>query len=511
MNIFGAITKTVRGVFKRPGLEAKASAPSSGKGAIPSDPPPKVPNKQQAVPSYRTQISPLESALLRTERNLANTDIVPTYRAGATTAAVIRDLARSSPDLSSVAHSYLRTAITGNYTMVGRNMDGTINPEATNLAAQLLRRFTLVPDYTLGFNSYGSLQSLSESLGLELMYYGACSMELVLDKARLPSRLFPISTTKLRLYEDDVGLRPVQLIGGVEIDLDVPTFFYASIDQDLLTPYASSMFEAAIQPILADSQFLNDLRRSMQRAIQPRLVVTMLEEQVKKSVPPEILNDPEKYAVFMNTLIASLTTAINDLEPSDALVGFDSVKYSYLTSEGPGNVGDTLTAVQELLNAKLTTGAKALPVMLGHASTGNASSTEALLFTKSADILRVKLNEMYSRAMTLAVRLMGQDCYVEFAYAPIDLRPAAELAAFKSMEQSRVLELLSLGMLSDDEASVILTGNAVLPAGYTPKTGTMFTVVKPDVGNPTSNTSALDKSQNSTAPKKPKSPAGGNK
>jgi hypothetical protein len=507
-NIFGT---AVRFLAAGPAAPATKASPKTGTSTpqIPTDPPPKVPPGQQALPSYRQQITPLASALLRTERNLANTDIV-SYRAGATTAATIRDLAVASPDLSAVVNSYLRTAITDSYTMVAYNMDGTINPDATNLAYQLLRRFTLVPDYTMGFNAFGDLQSLSESLGKELLLYGSASMELVLDKARLPSRIFPVSVTKLRLYEDDVGIRPVQLIGGQETDLDIPTFFYCSIDQDLLTPFSTSMFEAAIQPILADSSFLNDLRRSMQRAIQPRLLVQILEDKVKTSISPEVMNDPVKYAAFMNTLISSLASSINGLEPSDALVGFDSVEYSYLTSEGPGNIADTLKAVQELLNAKLTTGAKALPVMLGHAASGNASSTEALLFTKSANIIRIKLNELYSRAYTLAVRLLGQDCYVEFAYAPIDLRPAAELAAFRSMEQSRVLELLSLGMLADEEACIMLTGG-LPPAGYKPLSGTMFQTLPNVMANPASNTSTMGnagKGEPPAAPTAPKSPKG---
>ena len=468
--------------------------------------PPKVKPKQQTLPGYRTQVAANTSVIRNVDRQLANTD-VSTYRTGATTAATIRDLAAASPDLSAVKNAYLRTGITDSYTMVGRNMDGSISPEATQLAQELLRRFTFTPDYSLGFNAYGSLQSLSESLANELLLYGAMSCELVLDKARLPTRIVPVTVTKVKFYEEDAGVRPVQDVGGTEIDLDQPTFFYTAVDQSLLSAYPASMFEAAIQPILADASFLNDLRRSMQRTIQPRLIVQILEEQVKKQVSPEILNDPEKYAAFMNAFVSGLTQTINGLEPSDALVGFDSVEYSYLTSEGPGNVGDTLKAVQDLLNAKLTTGAKALPVMLGHASTGNASSTEALLFTKSANIIRLKLNETYSRVFTLAVRLMGQDAYVEFAYAPIDLRPSAELEAYRAMEQSRILEQLSLGMLADEEACVRLTGN-LPPAGYKPLSGTMFKNGGATIAaNPDSNTSSLNQNLSPGTPKSPKSPS----
>ena len=92
-------------------------------------------------------------------------------------------------------------------------------------------------------------------------------------------------------------------------------------------------------------------------------------------------------------------------------------------------------------------------------------------------MLRSKLNEFYSRALTVGVRIMGQDCYVEFAYANLDLRPAAELEAYRSMEQSRILEQLSLGLIPDEEACIMLTGN-LPPVGYKPLSGTMFKSAK---------------------------------
>jgi hypothetical protein len=84
-----------------------------------------------------------------------------------------------------------------------------------------------------------------------------------------------------------------------------------------------------------------------------------------------------------------------------------------------------------------------------------------------------KLNEMYSKMFTLAVRLLGHDVYVEFQYNTIDLRPESELESFRSMKQSRILDLLSLGMVTDEHASILLTGS-MPPAGYKKLSGTGF-------------------------------------
>jgi hypothetical protein len=274
----------------------------------------------------------------------------------------------------------------------------------------------------------------------------------------------------------------------------------------LTEAYPSSYIEAAIQPTLADADFSNDVRRALKRAILPRMTATIDSEKVKKMTPPEILADAEKFAAYKNSLIASIEAVVNQLNPEDALVSYDSVSYAFVN--GGHDPSGIIERLQKVLNGKLAAGAKTLPVILGHGTTSNASSAESLLYLKQANMLRVKLNEIYSRALTIAVRILGQDCYVEFEYADIDLKPASELEAFKAMKQSRVLELLSLGLITDEEASLQLTGN-LPPAGYKPLMGTMFTAAKPAAtGNPASNTSAMDQTLTSTAPKSPKSPKG---
>jgi len=453
--------------------------------------PPKVRPKQQSYPSYVRNVKPSTSVIRRDDRQLANKDLLD-YRVSADSRLAVRDLAASSPDLAAAANAYLRVALTQDYKCLARNMDGTFNLEATALANELLRRFDLVPNYAEdGFSQTASIRSLSESLGKQIIQTGAMCFELVLDKARLPAKLAPIATTQIKFYEDSKGLRPVQSIGGEDIDLDYPTVFYTSLDQDLLTPYAESPFESAIQPVLADAEYTNDLRRVLKRAIHPRLQAIINNELAIQRMPPEAFNDPVKLQAYLDNLVSQVESVVNGLAPEDALVSLDMVEFSYVAG-GTGQVPDVIKTVQEVLNAKLATGAKTLPSILGHgAGTQSIASSETLLFMKNADgVVRVKLNEMYSKALTLGVRLFGLDVAVYFAYDSIDLRPASELEAFSSMKQARLLELLSLGFLEDGETGIMLTGQLPGPS-FKPLSGTGF--FKPDPatadGNPYSGTS----------------------
>lgn len=486
---------------------AAQEGPQAGPGQLPTAPPAKAPNRPLAMPSYKTQVARAASALQRSDRRLANTDI-STYRTASDTRTVVRDLAATNPDLSATLNSYLRVGIPEDYTIVARDMDGAINVEATKLAQEMLRRITFLGDVTLGYNPVTDLQSLSESLAKELVQYGAMAVELALDKQRLPLYISPVSVTKIQFKEEEGGVYPIQVIGGEEINLDVPTFFYLSVDQDLLTAYSSSLLEPAIQAVLADTAFLNDLRKSMQRVIQPRLVATIIEDKVKQSAPIEIQNDAEQMGILFQNLIDQLTTTLTDLNPEDAIVSMDGVEFSMLKSEGgTGNVADTLAIVQKLIESKLAAGAKSNPAVLGRDTNGSAATTSTMLFIKNANIVRTKLNTIYSRLMTQGVRLMGHDVFVEFRYADIDLRPVQELEAYRAMKQSRILEQLSLGLISDEEASIQLTGN--LPReGHKPLAGTMFKTAAKTVTNPTSQTSTMnqtEKTLDTGTPDQPKS------
>jgi len=478
-------------------------------------PEPKVKSKQQAVPSYLRSAKPnTDSPLPRADRALANLDLT-TYRSGANTRIIVRDFAASSPDMSASVFAYIRTAITDSYVAVARNLDGSFNAEGTALAQAMLARFDVLQDYSDGFSGINSMRSNSEMLGKELMFYGACSGELVLGKDRLPRTIQPISVTEVDFYPDKSGkfLAPKQRKSGLLIDLDIPTFFYTSLDQDLLEPYATSPLEPAIQPVLTATEFMNDLRRVVKRVVQPRMTMRIDEGKMREFCAPDVLQDQEKLTAHMNSIISQMESKINGLAPEDALVFFDTVSVDLLNN---GNI--TLNKEWEVLTAimdsKLATGVKALPSILGHGSgSQNIASTETMLFMKSATgAVQLKLNELYSRMLTLAVRLFGIDVTVDFKYAPIDLRPEAELEAFKQMKQERVLAQLSLGFISNDEASLQLTGK-LAPLGMEDLSGTGFHQKSSAApGNPYSNTStgpgggALNQGLKPGTPKQPKGP-----
>lgn len=483
------------------GIVALAAKPTSsggktggGTSSLPPLPPIKAPSGGgSALPSYRKAVKASTSAITKTNFDVANVDLVSTYRFGATTAETVRSFSRFSPEMSAAFAANNRVGIPEKYITIARNPDGSFNLPGTMLAMQIIRQMNAMADYEDGFSHVGSLRSVSEALGRSMQGEGAMMLELVLDKSRLPLSLQPIGVGSVVFFEDDKGLKPFQKIGGELIDLDKPTVFYVTLDPDLYDAYPQSPMEAAVQAVIASSTFMNDLRRLCARHVYQRYDIKLIEEMISKRLPIEVVQDPSLLPGYLDQLIAEVGEAINNLGLDEALVHYDFFEVEYIKSEG--DTSGTFETVNTITSGKLATALRTPPSILGMGSTSqNLASTETLMFMLNADgMIRLKLNEIYSKAFTLAVRLFGLDVTVEFEYDSIDLRPKSELEAFFAMKQSRLLTLLSLGFMSDEEFCLRMTGQ-LPPPGHTPLSGTLFPVVPAaapaDNGNSTSTTGA---------------------
>lgn len=468
-------------------------------------PPPKVRPGSRGFPSFFSSTKPdPKQDIPRNDRRLANSDLL-TLRNATDTRKIVHDYAHASPDLSAALWAYLRVGIPTKFTAIAVSaVDGSIDVSATTLLQQIITRMDVLPPYEEGFSNVQSLQSTSEALAKELMMYGSMAGELVLDKSRLPSMIQPISTTSITFKPDGKGLKPIQKVGSEEIDLDIPTFVMISLDQDLLEAYSSSPFESAIKPVLFKEDFAQDIHRIIKKVLHPRQKVTINEERFRKFMTAEAQTDAAKAAEEMASLVNQIENQINTLSPEDALVFFDTLGFEV---ENPSNAG--LSAEYEVLqnigNSRLSTGAKTMGTILGFQSgSSNIASSETMLFMKSATgAVKAKLDQFYSRMFTLALRLFGLDVVVHFQYADIDLRPEADLAAFRQTQQMMTLERLSLGLITDEEACLILTGK-LPPAGYSPLSGTMFYKNNANAGSgPTERTnsgSTLNQNLNSDTP-----------
>jgi len=388
-------------------------------------------------------------------------------------AAAIRRLVRVDGTASTAVFTYVQVAMSGFTVKAYDSKTHEFSAEGTQLARSVIAGMDTLYDYSEKFSDKRPIDALVETSLLEAVLTGAVAGELVLDKQRLPKSIQMVPYEQLSWVKKADGVYPKQVpTTGDPVELNIPTFWVAESHKQTNVAYGSSMMESAIEMAFYFMEFIEDMRRAVRRSGHTRLIVKILSEKVEASAPPDVKSDPAKMKAWMETVRSEVEDVIKGLEPEDALVAYDAVEMDSIKADGDKtDYKELLTALSGILATSL----KSHPSILGLRLSGSQSlsNTESLVFLKIARAIQKPPEQFFSRALTLAVRLFGGDFYVKFRFGPIDLRPETELEAFKTMRQQRVLEQLSLGFISDEEAAEAL-GTGTRPAGAPPLSGTMF-------------------------------------
>lgn len=421
--------------------------------------------------------------------NPANTSI-GSQRFERTAAALMRTLAESNGLASTALINLMAMAESGWSVMAYDTWTQEFSRPGLLAAETVIAALDTAWDYSKGYNGRRSLASLMETALWEIPQTGGIGIELVLDKTRLPLDLvlFPYDQV---IWKSDGkgGVFPAQKPpAGQEVELNYPTVFVAESVKSADRRYTLPFVASGAQRLIHYESFVEDMWRILRRAGEPRIVIKLDYEKVVASASMEIREDDGKLAAYLDQVRSDIEGLLNDLQPEDALVTYDLAEVSQIDSAGEKK---DFQALLSELSGQAASAVKSNASMLGMRAGGsqNVASTEAMLSTKVASLLQTPVEEVFSKALTLAVRLYGIDAYVRLRFHPINLRPEDELEAHKSMKQARVLELLSNGRITDDEAQAML-GLRSLPAGAQELTGTGFYDAKPADTMPASGTNA---------------------
>ena len=369
----------------------------------------------------------------------------------------IRILTRTNGTFSAALNAYLQLAMSSGYKVTGY-VAGThqFDPTATLAAQSIIASMDTLYDYTLGYSSKQSISGLLETLLKEVLQTGGCMTELVLNPYRLPEAIIPIPLNTIEWITLSNGRRfPRQrpLGGGDLIDLDYPTICYAASAQQSNSIFPRSMFESALNMLFQHEELMEDIFRVIRRTGHTRMVVKIIQASVENMASPEVRDDPAKMADFFESVRVELEKNISALDPQDAVVTYDNVEMDSM-----GTAGDKAdySAVLDTMNGMLASSLKTMPSMLGMRMAGSQSlsNTESLTFLKLVQGIRLPIETVLSRTLTLAVRLVaGVDSYVKFEFNPVEIRPEAELSAHRAVLMQDIMRKLSLGYLTDDEAA----------------------------------------------------------
>ena len=388
-------------------------------------------------------------------------------------AEAVRKVAKRHPIVSTAVFNLVQVAHSPFTVKAYDSATHQFSPGGTNLARSIVASIDTLYDYSEGFSDKQTMDTLAVTMLREVATTSAVACELVLDKRRFPDRIQVIPYETLKYKSKGDGRKyPVQQGVGEEVDLNIPTFWISELQKDASDPYSVPMLLAAIEMAFYFTEFVEDMRKVVRRSGHSRTVVTLDSAKVTAAAPANVRGVPEKMQEFMEGVRQSVETVVSSLEPEDALVTYDTASVDEVSAKGEkADYKDLLNA----LSGMLATSLKGNPSILGLRLEGSQSlsNTESLVYLKVAAAIQGPVQDVLSRALTLAARLYGADIYVRVKFTPINLRPEDELEAFKTMKQDRILRLLSLGLIADEEASEEL-GLGELPVGYKPLSGTMF-------------------------------------
>lgn len=386
----------------------------------------------------------------------------------------LRLAVRLDGTLSTAVYDLVQVASTPLRVRAYESTTHRFSANGTVTARNIVALMDQVWDYTQGYADRRPIDAVKESALRECVLTGAVAGELVLDKARYPERLqiVPFETLTYKSAGDGTKYPVQRGLSAQEIDLDIPNFWVIESHLGADSPYPRSMMEAALPTLFYYAEFIEDMRRVTRRTGHSRLVMTLDAERVRLAAPEAARKDENLMKAHMESVREDLQRIVSGLEPEDALVVYDVAKGQDLSSKGEkADYADLL----QVLAGMAATSLKSHPSILGLRLQGSQSlsNTESLIYLKIAESAQTSVAMFMSRALTLATRLYGEDVYVKVEFSPINLRPRDELQAFEVMRQDRILDLLSLGFYSDEEAAEELN-LPPRPAGAPPLSGTFF-------------------------------------
>lgn len=394
--------------------------------------------------------------------------------------ALLRYLARTEGPLSTAVHNLVQVASNGYSVSAYSTGTNQFDVEGTNLANVIIARLNTLYDYSEGFSGKLSFKSLIEGMLREAVITNGVGIELVLDKARVPQQVQIVPLETIEWYNDSAGkpipAQNIKLPSGQSqtVFLDIATFWISRMAGDPADIYPRSMMEAAIKLLIYFEEFLEDVRRVVRQSGHARQVVSLDVDKATKTAPREVQNDPKKLRDWLSGIQTAVKTELEAISPEEAVILFDTAEYE-IKSPSFGSKID-YTPMLNVLSGMWATSMKTPPSALGmrlDSGSSSESNVETLIFLKSAKGIQAPVEAALSRMLTLSCRLLGADVYVNFKFDALDLRPEIELESFHTMRQTRILQQLSLGFISDDEAAVLLkTGPR--PEGAPKLSGTRF-------------------------------------
>lgn len=341
--------------------------------------------------------------------------------------------------------------------------------EGQSYLDSLVTKLNYEDDWADGFSQASTLSDQIGRIGRNILTSDNASAALFVQinpKTYEVERFYPIDCD--RIYFDGINglnairannntnrktpIKPYIYQNGRREFLDVVNFLWQPLDPDAEEIVGNNPLRPALRNTFTRIEFLENLRKVLKNQAWPKIKIVLDEEAVINMAPADVKNDPKKLIEFLNDYVADVKDQFTNLSADQNLIVYNTITdMSFLESTGKFDP----RPIAALLDSEAISSLKAPPSTVGKGGstkTGEGlASAELVIFRRSIKALRRNIENISSRAFTLALRLKGLQGYAKFRLKEFSLRPPEEAAQYDQMRQETVVKAWIVGSIGDSE------------------------------------------------------------
>lgn len=364
----------------------------------------------------------------------------------------IETIISETPDGKQAYNSYLRLANQGiNIELYNKNTNRRVK-----------RYDGEVRDFCskLGVNNSAGLDGMIDQLHGSSIARGAMACEVVVnpDGTDIDDVLLidPATFYEYKWIESEHRYAIYQKRDdGKKIDLYEGNFFYVPHQPKPGRPDGTLQFLAAIPTMTQFYQLLTDSMRILNRIGYPRYDVTIDEEKLLNSLPPNMKNTVEQQQ-------KAFRQAFNNVQGSLRAIGKDSdiIHFSSNSIEtiggGVNGAGIDVRAWFEVLEPLIINSFNMTPVLMGRLTSGSYSlgTVEFKIVTDTVDSMRRGSKRIIEQIINLWARVNGYPLYAVVTHNPINWEVQKEKLEVELMKMEKARRAEEYCWINHDMASV---------------------------------------------------------
>ncbi|HHB3508222.1 TPA: phage minor head protein [Bacillus cereus] len=364
---------------------------------------------------------------------------------------MIRDI---DPDASMAIWNFIRLGNSG-HELECLKPTGKPDKQAQELLNDIAKR--------VGKMYGGGTDQLIGVLFLTAITQGAIALEVELTEGIddvVDFHAIDPSTLDFRFNKDEKQLELVQKQDNGEYKvLNQEQVFYFPLDPDVNDPYGRSPILPILQIIFFQVQVLRDLQKVVHHQGHARFDISVVEEAIMKNIPPHIQGDAEAVQQYVTKYITEVQRMMSELEPDDDFFHTDSVNVT-MTGGIQGKSMD-ITKVIDVINQRVTTALKQLPILLGRneGTTETHGTIQWQIYVAGIENMQRGIKRLLERAYNVALQVHGKQSKARLTFNSIRVNDREKEANAENIETMTKQAQVMAGWIDNNEAAQHMVGH----------------------------------------------------